>query len=359
MTEVFKRPDYKAIATNFLSELTKASRSQPSSISYIKNEIPKTPIITDGLVQGLVIGGTYFETGLFKIRDQKAKYIPDSIKTGVLPIFSDKKTFLDFFDAHFVNNVQAVGINFAHPLMPCHGKFGELDGSLAYGVKEHAFRGLIGLPLGDMLRAFTGQDIPISVANDTTCLTFDGGALIAGSGLNIGINVHENEKNYAVNLEAGNFAVFETTRELEIIDKDSPTRGKNRFEKMLSGIYLPQHYNLIARDKKIPAPVVRNGSDVTDLAENDPGDAGDLARALLIRSASLTATAVAGVYEFKNRPDQLTFTAEGNLFWKGWNFEKNVNEQLNLLGIPTGSIVFKQIKQSAMLGAISLLTRTA
>lgn len=358
MVEFFKTPDYETTAANFLSELTKASRSQPAGLSYIKNEIPKTVVMTDGLVQGFVFGGTNFETALFQLRDKKASYIPNSLKTGILPTFADKETFLTFFNSYFDRSVEAVGVNFAHPLLPGRGKFGELDGSLLYGTKEHAFHELLHLPLGDTLRNFTGKDIPISVANDTTCLTFDGDALVAGSGLNIGINVLEEEKYFSVNLEAGNFAGFEATEELETIDENSPTQGKNRFEKMLSGIYLPQHYNLITRSKKINAPVVDDGSDVSALAASDQGVAGDLARALLVRSASLTAAAVAGVYEFKKRPKQLRFTAEGSLFWKGWHFEKNLDKRFKLLGIPDGSIVFKQVRNSAMIGAIKLLTRT-
>lgn len=346
MFAVLTSTDYKKIQKNFLDELIRASRNQSSSISYLHHNFPNKQLLQSGLVQAFVIGGTNFSVGLARILNGTIKEIKREREQGKIPQFTNAETFLKFMKNHFNPKAQALAVNFSHKLEPTIGKFGEVDGKLQVGAKEHTFKGLIGKQVGEAVRTYIKKDIPVTVANDTVCLGKNG--LVIGTGFNMCLQ--------NVNLEAGAFNKLPTTEELETIDMQSAVPGDHRFEKLLSGTYLPLHFNLLAKKQQLAIDHVQNGEELTDLAENDLGVAGDLARALFTRSASLVACALAAAYAF-SKHKTLTFITEGSLFWKGWQFETNVKKQLEELGIPHGTIRFKKVEDSSMQGAFNLLTR--
>ncbi len=347
--------DYEKVRNAFLAELKKASLGKPSSISFIRNILPHKPAIFDKThAQALVIGGTYFETACAEVSPDGTIQNLTKRTTGTVPNFADAATFLSFVANHLDPSAKALAINLAYGIEP----IGVFDGKVTHGAKEHAFQGLFNKPLVTTIQQYLGKEIPIKVANDTTCLTLagTGDGLVVGSGFNIGIKVVEEGKPIVVNLEAGSFNKFEATEELEIIDNNSVHPGKSRFEKMLSGVYLPHQYNLIAQAQGLAVPHVDNGEILTTLAERNTDDSGQLARDLLERSAFLIAASLAAVYDFKERIP-LNFTTEGSLFGKGWRYEQNVQKQLTALGVPEGKITFKEEPDSAIKGAFSLLTR--
>ncbi len=346
--EIYRLTDYKKIRNNFLDELIRASKDQPSSISYIRHTFPKKIIIKPGLVQAIVIGGTNFIVSIARLsQNGTLKELQKERKQGRTPTFSDATTFLKFIKKYLNPQATALAINFAYKLDPHNGKFGEVDGILTIGTKEHLFEGLIGKPIGETIRQYIKRDIPITVVNDTVCLGKNG--LVVGSGCNFSLE--------SVNLEAGNFNKFPATSELETIDKRSANPGGHRFEKMISGTYLPFHFNLLAKKYDLKGVRVADGKELSDYAEHDKGPAGDLARMLLLRSASLVACALAAAYQFLNKKT-LTFTTEGSMFWQGFAFDKNVREQLIKLGVPKGAIRFKKMEDSSLQSAFTLLTRT-
>lgn len=347
MLDFLSSSDYKKIRDNFLSELTLASKDQPDSISYYRHIFPKKPIVSTGLVQAFVIGGTNYQVGLARIlKNGEIKEIQKNRKQGEIPTFHDAKTFLRFIKKNIDPKVKAISINFAYPLQPIPGKFGEVDSILHIGTKEHIFKELVGKAVGEAIRTYTKLNVPIFVVNDTVCLGRNG--LVVGTGFNFSLQ--------GTNLEAGNFNKFPSTPELETLDASSANPGGHRFEKFLSGTYLPSHFNLIAKKQKL-AVKVKDGQDISNLAENDSGPAGDLARMLLQRSASLVASALAAAYKFANKKT-LNFTTEGSMFWQGFEFEAHVKNQLLILGVPKGAIRFKKITDSSLKGAFALLTRT-
>jgi hexokinase len=347
---------YKKIRDNFLSELIKASKNQKSSISYLRHHFPKTPIIKSippkamsesRMVQAFVIGGTNFSVCMARFtKNGTLKEIKKERQDGTIPIFTDAKIFLKFMKQYISPKARAIGINFAYFLEPTTGKFGEVDGILRVSTKEHPFKNLLGKPVGEFLRESLKKDVPITVVNDTVCLGTNG--LVVGTGFNMSLQ--------GVNLECGSFNKFPTTDELETIDKASVIPGVHRFEKFLSGSYLPLHFNLLAKKQKLAIQDVQTGQEISELAKHEFGAAGDLARMLLERSASFVASALAGAYSFVNKKT-LTFTTEGSLFWEGFNFEIHVKKQLEELGVPKGAIRFKKIEDSSMQGAFNLLTR--
>lgn len=348
MSDFFTSADYKKIQKNFLTELIHASKNESSSISYYHHIFPKKPLVSTGLVQAFVIGGTNFDISMARIsKNGEIKEIQKERKQGKIPTFHDAKTFLSFIKKNINPKINAMSLNFAYPLQPILGKFGEVDSILHIGTKEHMFKELVGKAVGEAIRMYTKLPIPIFVVNDTVCLGING--LVVGTGFNFSLQ--------GTNLEAGNFNTFPSVPELDALDKASANPGGHRFEKFISGTYLPHHFNFLAKQQKLAIDHVKNGEELSDLAENDFGAAGDLARMLLERSASLVACALAAAYTFVNKKS-LTFTTEGSLFWKGFKFEENVKKQLENLGVPKGAIRFKKVEDSSMQGAINLFTRT-
>lgn len=358
--ELLTTPDYQQIKHNFIGELTVASQGYPSSLSYIKHVLPDKPIITTGVIQAIVIGGTNYDIVSVTV-DEEGNMQGAKRQRGINPNFDSKETFLNFIKERFDPAADAIAVNMGFPMKPTIGKYGEIDSEVLYGTKEHALHDMHGQSVGDMLRDHLHVDIPVSVANDTVCLALsdtgeEDGGFIVGSGCNMALMVDEKGKRIVINLESGNFSKFDPTPGLEAIDAVSPTRGKNRFEKLISGIYLPMHFNFMSHQDNINCAHVANGKELSRLAEDDGTIAGDLARGILERSASLAATQLAAIYDWKGNHPEMIFTVEGSLFWDAWDYETNVKRRLKLLGVPAGKIKFKKVQDSSIKGAVGLLT---
>jgi hexokinase len=322
-----------------------------------------------------------------------------------------------FLKEHLDKEASALGINFAFPLNPIIGSNNQLDGILIGGTKEHTFDGLIGQSISDFVSGIFfekfGKRIPVTVANDSICLTLSGSGtedagLIVGTGINLSLKMvqknknilnksgstsrhsgllaslrsgsrisngsypgaasstalsslpkgqYDNEIKYIANLELGNFDGFTPTETLRTIDQYSEHPGTYLFEKSISGRYLVVYYNEEVKLRKFNLPHLDSSIELSRLAEKSLGPDGDLARSILARSASLIACALAGAYEFKNSLSKFEIITEGSLFWKGYKYLENVNRQLALLGVPENTISFKYIEDSSLKGALGLLTK--
>ncbi len=335
-----------SLEKNFLSELILASHNKPSSLSYFHNNFPNKPLLSQGTVQAFVIGGTNYEVATAQISDNGRHTKVIKHHSGRIPQFIDADSFLQFIGTQIDPKIEALAINFAYNIQPTVGTFGEVDGILVTGTKEHVFKGLIGKAIGAYLKQQLHLTVPVTIVNDTVCLGRN--SLVVGSGFNICFN--------NINFEAGNFDKFDGTPELEKIDRHSEIPGIGRYEKMLSGVYLPHHYNLLAKKLGITTPPVTDAKELSRLAVHTDAS-GLLARILLIRSAGMVAAALAAVYEFSGK-QSITFTTDGSLFWKGWKYKTNVEQELIKLGIPEGAITFDYRKDAARNGALTLLTRT-
>src|SRR4051794_15110542 len=103
--------DYHKVKTAFLKELTNASVGKSSSVSFITHSLPEKPLVTQGIFQGIVIGGTnYVDSTRRILKSGKRKTLTH--RYGTLPIFKDKQTFVDFLTKHLNPKADAVGINF-------------------------------------------------------------------------------------------------------------------------------------------------------------------------------------------------------------------------------------------------------
>lgn len=361
-TGLFEILDYQQIKQNFLQELTRASQGKSSSISFIKHHLSDKPLLTQGIIQSIVIGGTNYIISTEQI-EQDGKRTLLYKKIGVLPIFTTKKLLVDFFSKHLNPCADAIGVNFGFRMKPTYARDGSLDGFVqSLGTKDHSFAGLtesIGTLVKETFTRKYKKEVYVAVANDTICLLLSGdgteqGALIAGTGFNIGLRL----KNTLINLEVGGFDKFPESAILKKIDERTKNPGKKLFEKSLSGHYLVKHFNEQVAQSGLTTPLLQTSQELTALAHAvHDKPARDLARAILKHSACLVAVAIAGVYTFCERPNRFTLIGEGGLLWNGWQYQQTIQKELFEFGLHENAVTIKQIQDSSINGAIGLLTQ--
>lgn len=186
--------------------------------------------------------------------------------------------------------------------------------------------------------------------------------LIAGTGMNIAgffrteqitkldandIPHWDAKELMAVNLELGNFHPACLTQYDDELDAsnphDSPTR--QRLEKAISGRYIASIYGqVVGREACLALPESlrfdpmdienSNAVNVTRL-RNYPGQMGEIANAIINRSADLVAAALAGVVKAQDLPlDQkqvVGLLPEGSLFWLTEGYRDRVEKTLDRL----------------------------
>lgn len=348
------------IAGNYTSELELAQRGKNSSLSYIVNEVPKTPIAKNGEVfQIIVVGGSMTQSAIVKKEESGIEIL--SQKKLSVPDFSTKKIFLEFIYPLIDKKISHLCLNFAFALKPIFEN-NILDGVLIHPTKEHLFKGLIGERVGVEISSFVAlqrqQKLLVSVANDTICLLLSGlskyswdnmASLVVGTGVNAAIFSSE----YAlVNLESGNFNKLFQSAEDKIIDKSSTNPGKYMLEKQVSGEYLFKLFNLRIKNANIAYPELKSTKQMGNALGDKNPKVSQTAREILARSAELVAAVVLGILDFSKK--DLNFVVEGNLFWNATLYKETVQGCLQKLN-KTHIATFTRIYESTLLGAAKLV----
>ena len=352
--------DLKKIRGNLTLEFTKASKGEKTSLTFAKHSITNNRIKNIHTMQVIVIGGSNIVSALLKIKDNEIT-IESKIKDE-LPILKDRETVLSLVKKYLLPNMNWMGVNFAYPLSPLV-RNNIIDGTLIKGTKDHTMSDLIGKPVGEELEHFLNgnnkNEIKIALANDTICLimagknkwplnTLAGG--VVGTGFNFGFILDEKT---VVNLESGNFNNFNPTDTGKLIDEESNNRGYQLFEKEVSGAYLYRHYNLYAEKYSLSLKNLTSTKELNDLAQTDSTEA-EYAQLLFDRSASLVATHLSAIYDFKNNND-LNILIEGSLYWQGYNFESSVHRYLKQLDVDMDKVTINHIDDSYIYGAARLI----
>lgn len=336
-----KKPDFQKLAKQFTEELSAVAKGEKSQLHYLKTYLPEKPIFTSGTFQVIIIGGTNYAFYLIEVDEKGLRHLLNR-ERGKLPQISSTDVLTSLLDTHLTQKVDGITANIGFPLKYFQGEKGQPDGVFIKATKEHSLMGLLGHKVGDIIldryiRKFNAYTT-VAVANDVTCITMDDVGIVLGTGYNLGLQGKDEQGNYIVNLEAGNSAVYESTEELEEIDKNSTNPGTNRFEKLISGQYLPQHFNLIAK-KHNSTLSISKAEELSELASTDFGLAGGIARELFQRSAHYVAMHLAGSYMYKQSPKTFTVTAEGSLYVYGYKYHKSLQDALReLLGNSNFSI---------------------
>lgn len=212
---------------------------------------------------------------------------------------------------------------------------------------------LVGTRVGAALKATLAErgieTSKLVVLNDTVAALLAGTphasdprrtiGLIVGTGTNMAAFFSgegrklEGDDALAVNLESGNITPPFLTALDDAIDAASNNPRQQRFEKAVSGHFLPQLFRAACPELKInPAA----GAEV--LAQHAATDThqGAIARALLDRSADLVGAGLAAVTDLLDGEGPVTVLAEGGLFWNAHGYPERVTaafDQLNSSGL--------------------------
>jgi hexokinase len=215
---------------------------------------------------------------------------------------------------------------------------------------------LVGSQLAKALRDCGATPGPVRVLNDTVASMLGGAlvhhdvpserciGLIVGTGNNMAAFFGRDKcpriaagfaGKMAINLESGNFAPPHLSSFDDAVDAASVNPGAQRFEKAVSGFYLPFVF-----EKAVPNhpgfDPDQGTSQLVALRTDGQGRPRDVATALLTRSADLVAASLAGVialYDPSESP--IGILAEGTFFWGYPDYAPRVRETLARL-LPQG-----------------------
>ncbi len=139
----------------------------------------------------------------------------------------------------------------------------------------------------------------------------------------------------AVSLESGNFTPPYLTKWDDLVDASMPKgqKGNQRFEKAVSGEFLPQLFARMLGRQMCSRIRFSDQPDVRHIAKlRGHPDVGELATAVLFRSADLVAAALAGLIKaFGPGDKRVGILAEGSLFWKTRGYRHRVKQTLGRL----------------------------
>lgn len=195
---------------------------------------------------------------------------------------------------------------------------------------------------------------PVRVLNDTVASLLAGArafegrprdvlGLIAGTGTNMaGFYDERNapkldgfDTPMAVNYESGNYAPPHLSAVDDAVDAASDNPGQQRFEKAVSGFYLPFLFAHAHPDYGLD-PYEGTGP-LVKLADDGPdGPPRATARTLLDRSADLVAAGLAAaIHTYPGDAKRVGILAEGTLFWRATGYADRVKATLQKL-LPEG-----------------------
>lgn len=351
----------QTIQENFLKELKDAKSGIQTSLPFIEHTLAATPLVQDNeIFQVLVIGGSVCKNATVKKKGQEIEILAKGEKDQ--PPFHTKEDLLSFIDKELDPQARILAVNFAYPLTPVFEE-NRLDGIVVGGSKENTFGNLIGHRLGKEIEEYVKKkykrELIVSTVNDTISLLLSGLTIhpwneiaggIVGTGLNFAIFLEEHK---VVNLEAANFDKFPLSDEGREIDSESASPGRALFEKETSGAYLYRHYNLIIKNRSVTCPPVSSTWELKKLAMKNEGEASDIARSLIERSAALVATQIGGMTKFYRK--DMTFVMEGSFFW-GEDLYKNQVEKYVKQLVPEHTITFTKVDDSPIVGGAKLVS---
>jgi len=251
----------------------------------------------------------------------------------------------------------------------------DADAVLLRWTKGLDIPGVVGTKVGSRL-ADTLRSLGVScgrtvVLNDTVaCLV--GGAfchegdasrvvgLIAGTGTNMAgfvdaarsprLEAAGLEGQWAVNFESGNFSPPHLDPIDEALDAATVNPGAQRFEKAVSGFYLPR---LLAEVEGLDQPP--ESAAYLDQQVRKGGPHAETSQLLLDRSADLVAAGLAAVFE-PLEPGPVGVLAEGSLFWSSPGYVERVRSRLSALGQTTEIEIFGRDDVNFFGAAVAALT---
>jgi hexokinase len=330
----------------------KQIRALPTYLSPPSQDIKGKAIALD-------VGGTNMRAALVELQGRgKARFISFSPVTRVSP-FTESGEFFDS-QSRLIQQLNApdglpLGYCFSYP----SDALPDGDARLIKWTKEVAISGVIGTCVGSTLqKALENTQLQVNsthVINDTIASLLaasyihrgpersDAIGLIVGTGTNMAgffdpckvtkLGISNPSEKIAINLESGNYHPPFLTQHDEQVDRESEDPGYQRFEKAVSGNYLPllfkscmpQYGDYILQHGAKRLVEEREGKEITN------PEAQRIITDLLSRSADFTAAALSAVIDIYESPHKITILAEGSLHWGDPLYAGRVRETLSRL----------------------------
>lgn len=326
----------------------------------------------------LDLGGTNYRAAVVEFnngqpvvhpKDGFSKNLSKEMKRETPPytakeLFSEIANLIEGLD---LAGVESIGYCFSYPADS------HLDGDakLLHWTKGVNIPEMVGLQIGKPLMDYLNQNKEIKkktqftrirVINDTVAALFSGLTdvksqahigLIVGTGTNMATFMNagsipklgkefDSKLELPINLESGNFYPKHLTVVDDKVDRGSDAKGKQRFEKAVSGMYLGEilKYMFAAYefDEDFDARQLTYIMNYPHMFKDQYVQA---ARTIYVRSANLVASSLAGlILELVEQNKDKTISdvrliAEGSLFWsedrKSRNYKDLVMDELYLL----------------------------
>jgi hexokinase len=342
--------ELKKIADALEGKIGGGLKKDKMEIRAIPTHISPKDDIPDGRVLALDWGGTNFRAAIVEykngqpsIAEKPVKRLLDAATTAG---FKRDDLFREMAETigelrTLNSSVTRIGFCFSYPTASrLNG-----DAILLEWTKDMDIPDMIGEPVGEHFVKYLNSHKKINthftdirVINDTVACLFAGLkekgydsyiGLIVGTGTNMACLMplgkiaklgSDSHNVIPVNLESGNFNPPFLTVIDGLVDAVSDNKGKQRFEKAISGGYIGRVFKMVFMLEKI-----RHDFDGGDLAKmiNNPADYPaeqvEVAGWIYDRSARLVAASLAGLVQVITAQDQeiknICLAADGSVFW--------------------------------------------
>ncbi|MDR0824774.1 MAG: hexokinase [Prevotella sp.] len=364
-----KTKQLKEIAQSLQVKIENGLNEENTEIQCIPTYInPKTSGIK-GKATVMDLGGTNYRVALVDFANGKIAIHPENgwkkdLSIMKTPGYAEKDLLKDQGDpigAMKREDEMPIGYCFSYPAESMLNG----DAKLLRWTKGVDIKGMVGKPVGQPLVDYLNvhnevKFSGIKVINDTVASLFAGLTdtsydayigLIVGTGTNMAtfINADKIKKlnpEYKskglipVNLESGNFNPPHLTTIDDKVDACSDTRGAQRFEKAVSGMYLGEILKSVFPcaefEQRFDAQKLTNILNFPDIHKKKYVD---VAYSIYVRSAKLVAASLAGLVLVLVSHDpsvkKIRLVAEGSLFWseyrKGKDYKDVVYAELQKL----------------------------
>ncbi|MFV0418950.1 MAG: hexokinase [Dysgonomonas sp.] len=364
-----KTKQLKEIAQSLQAKVENGLNKDNTEIQCIPTFItPKTSSV-NGSALVLDLGGTNYRVATVNFADGKPTIHPENgWKTDLTVMKKPGFTREDLYREQ-ADPVKEIKIDGKMPIGYCFsypaGSMLDGDAKLLRWTKGVDIKGMVGEPVGKPLLDYLNKEndkkfTDVKVINDTVASLFAGLTesnydayigLIVGTGTNMAtfINADRIKKlnpDYKlsglipVNLESGNFNPPHLTGIDDKVDACSDSKGAQRFEKAVSGMYLGEILKSVFPcdefEARFDAQKLTNIMNYPDIHKKRYVD---VAGWIYERSAKLVAASIAGLVLVLASHDpsikRIKLVAEGSLFWsehrKGKDYKNMVMSELQTL----------------------------
>jgi hexokinase len=362
--------ELKEIALSLKTKVNEGLEKDGMEVQCLPTYINPNKNIEQGKALVLDLGGTNYRAAIVDFIDGKPVIHPESGFKKDLSIMKNAgftrenlfKEITDLISELNLEGVKSIGYCFSYPAEPTlNGDAKLLRWTKGVNIEEMLDE-LVGEPLMKHLNKNLEQAnfTSVKVINDTIASLFSGLTdrdaqahigLIVGTGTNMATFIKADKiaklnRNYTqkglipINLESGNFYPPHLTVIDDKVDACSDSKGRQRFEKGVSGMYLGEIMkSVFPCDKfedKFDAQKLTGIMNFPDIHRKRYVR---VSRWIYQRSAELVAASLAGLilvlHSHDNSIKKVCLTAEGSLFWSkdchDENYKDIVLDELHIL----------------------------